>query len=217
MMLVVCTEPRKSLCTWLRDISSWPCLAFLPGPAWLQLSKICKPFFSPLYCWAQVQSSEKRLVRGLVKFVPALACLFCLALLGTCLVESAYLISEPCRIITFSTYLQGHENPCCPQICTADNGFLVWHSDKCHPNEGTLLNSNKRREFAAVQYTKGPLTDAANSPIAWYSSDDDDIGAQYRFVNTIVRTLYFPPTPRREKVHFSMRKHIQCKITHATF
>ena len=67
-----------------------------------------------------------------------------------------------------------------------------------------LLNSNKRREFAAVQYTKGPLTDAANSPIAWYSSDDDDIGAQYRFVNTIVRTLYFPPTPRREKVHFSI-------------
>ena len=44
----------------------------------------------------EVQSSEKRLVRGLVKFVPALACLFCLALLGTCLVESAYLISEPC-------------------------------------------------------------------------------------------------------------------------
>ena len=43
-----------------------------------------------------IQSSEKRLVRGLVKFVPALACLFCLALLGTCLVESAYLISEPC-------------------------------------------------------------------------------------------------------------------------
>ena len=46
-----------------------------------------------------VQSSEKRLVRGLVKFVPALACLFCLALLGTCLVESAYLISEPCSIV----------------------------------------------------------------------------------------------------------------------
>ena len=31
-----------------------------------------------------------------MKFIPALACLFCLALLGTCLVESAYLISEPC-------------------------------------------------------------------------------------------------------------------------
>ena len=30
-----CTEPRKSLCTWLRYVSSWPCLAFLPGPAWL--------------------------------------------------------------------------------------------------------------------------------------------------------------------------------------
>ena len=45
-----------------------------------------------------VQSSEKRLVRGLVKFVPAFACLFCLALLGTYLVESAYLISEPCRL-----------------------------------------------------------------------------------------------------------------------
>ena len=44
-----------------------------------------------------VQSWEKRLVRSLVKFVPALACLFCLALLGTRLVESAYLISEPCR------------------------------------------------------------------------------------------------------------------------
>ena len=43
-----------------------------------------------------LQSSGKRLVHGLVKFVPALACLFCLALLGTCLVESAYLISEPC-------------------------------------------------------------------------------------------------------------------------
>ena len=34
----------------------------------------------------------------MVKFVPALACLFCLALLGTCLVKSAYLISEPCRV-----------------------------------------------------------------------------------------------------------------------
>ena len=29
------TEPRKKVGTWLRDISSWPCLAFLPGPAWL--------------------------------------------------------------------------------------------------------------------------------------------------------------------------------------
>ena len=30
-----CTEPRKKVGTWLRDISSWPCLAFLPGRAWL--------------------------------------------------------------------------------------------------------------------------------------------------------------------------------------
>ena len=35
--------------TWLRDISSWSCLTFLPGPAWVLLSKICKYFFSALY------------------------------------------------------------------------------------------------------------------------------------------------------------------------
>ena len=29
------TEPRKKVGTWLRDISSCPCLAFLTGPAWL--------------------------------------------------------------------------------------------------------------------------------------------------------------------------------------
>ena len=29
------TEPRKKVGMWLRDISSYPCLAFLPGPAWL--------------------------------------------------------------------------------------------------------------------------------------------------------------------------------------
>ena len=33
----VCTEPRKMVCTWLHDISSWSCLAFMPGPAWLLL------------------------------------------------------------------------------------------------------------------------------------------------------------------------------------
>ena len=32
---LVSTELRKRVGTWLRDISSWPCLAFLPGPAWL--------------------------------------------------------------------------------------------------------------------------------------------------------------------------------------
>ena len=44
-----CTEPRMSLGTWLREISSCSCLTFLPGPAWVLLSKICKDFFSALY------------------------------------------------------------------------------------------------------------------------------------------------------------------------
>ena len=44
-----CTELRKSLGRWLREISSCSCLTFLPGPAWVLLSKICKYFFSALY------------------------------------------------------------------------------------------------------------------------------------------------------------------------
>ena len=43
------TEPRRSLGTWLREFSTCSCLAFLPGPAWVLLSKICKDFFSTLY------------------------------------------------------------------------------------------------------------------------------------------------------------------------
>ena len=43
------TELRKSLGTWLREISSCSCLTFLPNPAWVLLSKICKDFFSALY------------------------------------------------------------------------------------------------------------------------------------------------------------------------
>ena len=43
------TEPRKSLGTWLREMSSCSCLTFLPGPASVLLSKICKDFFSALY------------------------------------------------------------------------------------------------------------------------------------------------------------------------
>ena len=43
------TEPRKSLGTWLREISSCSSLTFLPGPAWVLLSKICQDFFSALY------------------------------------------------------------------------------------------------------------------------------------------------------------------------
>ena len=43
------TEPRKSLGTWLREISFCSCLTFLPGSACVLLSKICKDFFSALY------------------------------------------------------------------------------------------------------------------------------------------------------------------------
>ena len=49
------TELRKSLGTWLREISSCSCLTFLPGPAWVLLSKICIYFFSALYTWGRVQ------------------------------------------------------------------------------------------------------------------------------------------------------------------
>ena len=50
--MAACTEPRKSLGTWLREISSCSCLTFLTGPAWVLLSKICKDFFSALYTYA---------------------------------------------------------------------------------------------------------------------------------------------------------------------
>ena len=40
---------RFNLCTWLDEISSCSCFTFLPGPAWVLLSKICKDFFSALY------------------------------------------------------------------------------------------------------------------------------------------------------------------------
>ena len=44
----------------------------------------------------QLQRSAKRLVRGCEKFVTALAYLFCLALLGSCLVRFAYLLADLC-------------------------------------------------------------------------------------------------------------------------
>ena len=43
------TEPRKKVCTWLREICFCSCLTVLPGPAWVLLSKTNKPLFSPLY------------------------------------------------------------------------------------------------------------------------------------------------------------------------
>ena len=36
-------------CTWLREFSSCSCLTALPDPAWVLLSKICKPFAGSLY------------------------------------------------------------------------------------------------------------------------------------------------------------------------
>ena len=37
-------------CTWFGEISSSSSLPALPGPAWVLLSKICKPFAGSLYC-----------------------------------------------------------------------------------------------------------------------------------------------------------------------
>ena len=36
-------------CTWFGEISSCSSLTALPGPAWVLLSKICKPFVGSLY------------------------------------------------------------------------------------------------------------------------------------------------------------------------
>ena len=43
------TELPKMVCTWLRDICSCSCLPVLPGPAWVLLCKIYKPFLGALY------------------------------------------------------------------------------------------------------------------------------------------------------------------------
>ena len=37
------------VCTWFGEISSCSSLTALPGPAWVLLSKICKPFVGSLY------------------------------------------------------------------------------------------------------------------------------------------------------------------------
>ena len=44
-----------------------------------------------------IQRSRKWLVRGLVKFVPAVACLFCLAPPGSCLARFTNLLRALCR------------------------------------------------------------------------------------------------------------------------
>ena len=45
------TERQIKVCTWLREICSCSCLTVLPGPAWVLLSKTCKPYFAPLYIY----------------------------------------------------------------------------------------------------------------------------------------------------------------------
>ena len=40
-LLVLYRQRENMVCTWLREISAWPCLCIL-------LSKTCKPFFSPV-------------------------------------------------------------------------------------------------------------------------------------------------------------------------
>ena len=40
------TERQIKVCMWLRKISSYSCLTVLPGPAWVLLSKRCKPLFA---------------------------------------------------------------------------------------------------------------------------------------------------------------------------
>ena len=55
--------------------------------------KLISPTFLPA---PSLPRSAKREVHGLVKFVPAVACWFCLTLPGQCLVESAHLLADLC-------------------------------------------------------------------------------------------------------------------------
>ena len=48
-LLSTYTEGEIKVCTGLREISSCSCLTVLPGPAWVLLSKTCKPLLAPLY------------------------------------------------------------------------------------------------------------------------------------------------------------------------
>ena len=53
-----------------------------------------------------LQGREWWFVRGLVKFLPALAYLFCLALYGSCIIGLTYLFSLLCQ-----TKMESHDNP----------------------------------------------------------------------------------------------------------
>ena len=57
------------------------------------------------------QRSAKRIVRGWVKFLPALAKLLCLALSGSCLAIFAYFFADLCTCaLTLLIYLQVQES-----------------------------------------------------------------------------------------------------------
>ena len=47
--LPIATRCEYMACPWLGEISSCSCFTALPGPAWVLLSKICKPFAGSLY------------------------------------------------------------------------------------------------------------------------------------------------------------------------
>ena len=59
------------------------------------------------FLWNHLQSSRKWFVRGLVKFVPALAYLFCLTLPGCCLANHAYLFQGLCTELPW--FVRGSE------------------------------------------------------------------------------------------------------------
>ena len=53
------TELPNMVCMWLWEICSCSCLSVLPGPAWVLLSKIYKPFSGALYtCCHHILKSE---------------------------------------------------------------------------------------------------------------------------------------------------------------
>ena len=60
----------------------------------------------------KVQRSAKRLVQGLVNFVPALAYLFCLALPGSCLARFTYLLADLCTVSHYQMLTEGVQKIC---------------------------------------------------------------------------------------------------------
>ena len=94
-----------------------------------------------LYPTLNVQRLAKAFVRGCEKFVTALAYLFCLALVGSCLARFAYFLANLCSV------LQVNNTGCTKQISTST------------PYVRTVpifMNKNKRirRRLAKLAWTK---------------------------------------------------------------